>query len=302
VNESGRARFPDDSGFVERDGVRTYWERFGEGETTLLLLPAWSIVHSRLWKAQIPYLARHFRVVVFDGRGNGRSDRPRDPAAYRPDQFVEDARAVLDATESNRAVVLGASFGGLTGLMLAATEPRVEACAFIGPMYPVCEPWPEWMLQRHREPLPSYEGWARYNVNYWRQDYEEFVRLWMEACLPERHSTRGIEFSIEMGLETDGETLASTLGPDTGAATMRDAFEPFGQLLPEIARDLDKPVLVIQGRHDHVTPWEWGAAMARDTGGELLTLERAGHGPLGRWPVEINLAIREFVTARAPVA
>ena len=49
---------------------------FGEGEETLLLLPPWSIVHSRFWKAQVPYLARHFRVVTFDPRGNGRSDRP----------------------------------------------------------------------------------------------------------------------------------------------------------------------------------------------------------------------------------
>ena len=42
----------------------------------MLLLPTWSIIHSRHWKMQIPYLARHCRVVTFDGRGNGRSDRP----------------------------------------------------------------------------------------------------------------------------------------------------------------------------------------------------------------------------------
>ena len=69
-------RYPDAEGFVERDGVRVFWERYGEGEPTVLLLPTWSIVHSRFWKAQIPYLARHCRVLTFDGRGNGRSDRP----------------------------------------------------------------------------------------------------------------------------------------------------------------------------------------------------------------------------------
>ena len=47
---------------------------------TILLLPTWSIVHSRHWKAQIPYLARHFRVVTFDGRGNG---QVRPPARRR---------------------------------------------------------------------------------------------------------------------------------------------------------------------------------------------------------------------------
>ncbi len=49
---------------------------------TLLLLPPWSIVHSRFWKLQVPYLARHFRVITFDGRGNGRSDRPDSAADY----------------------------------------------------------------------------------------------------------------------------------------------------------------------------------------------------------------------------
>ena len=40
-----RARYPDSEGYAERDGVKTFYEVFGEGDTTLLLLPPWSIVH-----------------------------------------------------------------------------------------------------------------------------------------------------------------------------------------------------------------------------------------------------------------
>ncbi len=54
-----RARYPDESGYVERDGVRVHWESFGEGEPTVLLMPTWSLVHSRFWKNQVAYLARH---------------------------------------------------------------------------------------------------------------------------------------------------------------------------------------------------------------------------------------------------
>ena len=64
------------------------------------LLPTWSIVHSRHWKMQIPYLARHCRVVTFDGRGNGRSDRPPASEAYLEREFAADALAVMDATET----------------------------------------------------------------------------------------------------------------------------------------------------------------------------------------------------------
>ena len=110
AREQTRARYPDDEGYVERDGVRIFWERYGDGEPTVLLLPTWSIVHSRHWKLQIPYLARHFRVITFDGRGNGRSDRPTGAEAYRTDEFAADALAVMDATatrerDSARGVV-----------------------------------------------------------------------------------------------------------------------------------------------------------------------------------------------------
>ena len=82
MSEQTRARYPDHEGYVGRDGVRVFFERYGEGERTVFLLPTWSLAHSRVWKAQIPYLARHFRVLTCDPRGNGRSDRPREPLAY----------------------------------------------------------------------------------------------------------------------------------------------------------------------------------------------------------------------------
>jgi pimeloyl-ACP methyl ester carboxylesterase len=69
--EQTRARYPDESGYVQSDGVRVYCEAYGTGEPTILFLPTWEIVHSRAWKFQIPYFARHGRVVTFDRRGNG---------------------------------------------------------------------------------------------------------------------------------------------------------------------------------------------------------------------------------------
>jgi pimeloyl-ACP methyl ester carboxylesterase len=118
------ARLPDAHGIVERDGVRVYWESYGHGDPTLLLLPTWSIVHSRIWKAQVPYLSRHFKVVTFDGRGNGLSARPSDAAAYMDDEFVEDAAAVLDAAGSEKAFLVGLSAGGRYALALAARYPE----------------------------------------------------------------------------------------------------------------------------------------------------------------------------------
>jgi pimeloyl-ACP methyl ester carboxylesterase len=108
-----RAVEPVSSGYVERDGVKLFWEQFGDGEPTIALLPTWSIAHSRHWKFQVPYLARHFRVVTFDGRGCGRSDRPTEPSAYSYLEFAADALAVLDSTGTERAVLAGLSMGAV---------------------------------------------------------------------------------------------------------------------------------------------------------------------------------------------
>src|SRR5688572_12171918 len=104
-----RARYPDRDGHVDSHGVPLFYEVYGEGERTVLLLPPWQIVHSRIWKAQIPYLARHFRVVTYDPPGNGRSGRPT--SGFDHDRAAADALAVLDATGTARAALVGLSRG-----------------------------------------------------------------------------------------------------------------------------------------------------------------------------------------------
>jgi hypothetical protein len=54
-----RAREPDREGYVDRDGVKLHYEVFGNAEPTVVLVPSNPIVHSRQWKAQVPFLARH---------------------------------------------------------------------------------------------------------------------------------------------------------------------------------------------------------------------------------------------------
>ena len=140
AREQTRARYPDEEGYVERDGVRLFYEVYGSGEPTVLLLPTWSIIHSRHWKAQIPYLARHARVVCFDGRGNGRSDRPDTAEAYAEREFAADTLAVMDATGTERAFLVALSAGTGWAILLAAQHPeRVAGIVAIGPAAPFAQ-------------------------------------------------------------------------------------------------------------------------------------------------------------------
>ena len=118
-----RAMYPDAEGFVERGGVKVGYEVFGAGEVVILLFTSWAIVHARQWKAQVPYLARHFRVIAVEGRGNGRAGRPAELGAYRDREYVDDAVAVLNAVGVDRVVAVGVSLGGRHALQLAAWYP-----------------------------------------------------------------------------------------------------------------------------------------------------------------------------------
>jgi hypothetical protein len=98
---------PTRQGFVERSGVRLWHAVWGEQGPWIAFAQPYQIVHSALLKAVVPYLSQHFRVITMDGRGNGRSDRPADPAAYGFDHFFDDFVAVLDAAGADRVAVVG---------------------------------------------------------------------------------------------------------------------------------------------------------------------------------------------------
>jgi pimeloyl-ACP methyl ester carboxylesterase len=297
-----RARYPDAEGFIERDGIRVFWESYGDGAPTILLMPTWSLFHSRHWKMQIPYLARYFRVVTFDGRGNGRSDRPADAAAYADTEFVADAIAVLDAIGIEHAVVAGLSMGGGYALRLAAEHPeRVSGAIFIGAALPILDrPGGEPEVQvdpTFDAPQSDDPAWGKYNADYWRRDFPGFAAWFVgEKIFSEPHSTKAIEDGIGWTLETDAETLiateyASYLWPPP-AWGPRDLKE--GRALP-FARRVRCPALVIHGDDDRIIQLAVGERLAAELGASLVVVAGGGHSPLGRWPVLVNRLMRDFV-------
>jgi pimeloyl-ACP methyl ester carboxylesterase/predicted glycosyltransferase len=295
--EQTRARYPDDEGYVERDGVKVFYEVYGDGDETVFFLPTWSIIHSRHWKAQIPYFARHYRVLTFDGRGNGQSDRPAEAAAYSPLEFAQDAIAVMDATDTERAATVCMSMGADWSLLMCAGYPdRVTAAAFIGPALPLSPHHVERSIHDFNDVLDTEEGWAKYNRHYWQKDYRGFLEFFFSKMFTEPHSTKQFEDCVGWGLETTADTLTATID----AVRALGDPEQTGEMIRALCAQVKCPVLVLQGDEDAITPHAWGAELARLTRGELVTLNGSGHAPHCRDPVKVNLLVRDFVDPGHP--
>jgi pimeloyl-ACP methyl ester carboxylesterase len=289
-----RAREPDRCGYAVRSGVRLYWEVYGAGPTTVLLLPTWATLDSRVWKLQVPYLARHFRVIVFDPRGNGRSDRPRDPRAHADPELVADAVSVLDATDTPAAVCVGLSMGGRVLLQLASAHPdRVSGAVFVAPSLRWEQEVPTCWAQPFEAPCITDVGWGRHNAEYWRRDLTGFAEFFFGEVFSEPHSSKQIDDTVEWTGQTDAETLIAIEraphlgdGPDTGAGEPEAA---------RLARTVTCPALVIHGDEDRIVAVSTAEKLADVLGCHLEIVAGGGHCVQARHPVRFNLVLRRFL-------
>ncbi|KGN40567.1 alpha/beta fold hydrolase [Knoellia aerolata] len=298
ADPASRARRPDTVGVTRRDGVDLAWASYGSGDPTLLLMPTWSIVPSRIWKAQVPYLARHFRVVTFDGRGSGGSGRPTGATAYTNEEYAADTVAVMDAAGVDRAVLVSLSCGASWSVHVATTHPgRVQGLFAIAPScgFAVHDPHRDHVPWGER--LPTARGWQKYNKYNWLEgDYDDFLRFFFGQMFSEPHSTKQIEDAVTWGRQVSPETLVDTtagrLGCDGAVCSDIEA----------LCRLVTQPVTVLHGSDDRVRGLQYGERLAELTGGDLVVVEGAGHGPLARDPVLVNHEIRRFAERFAPGA
>ena len=287
--EQTRARYPTSEGYVERDGVRVHYEVFGSGEPTVLLLPTWSIVHSRAWKMQVPYLARHLprrhlrrarqRAVRPAGgrrrvrRGGVRGRRARRARRDRDGERVR--RRALDGRAA-RAAARGRPPGARRGRRLhraggAARGP--DAAGAGGELVRRGARRLRGLGQVQPPPLAA-------------ATTPTSSQFFFSQIFSEPHSTKQIEDCV-------GWAPADDAGDADRDAASRRAGR--GGRRGELAARVRCPVLVIHGLEDAIRSPESGAALAELTGGALVSLEGSGHAPHARDPVKVNLLLREFI-------
>ena len=109
--------------------IEIYYEINGEGPQTLAMIRG---LGSNLtaWYEQVPEFAQHFRVLVFDNRGAGRTDKPDAP--YSVPQMAADTAGLLDALKMDRVALLGISMGGMIAQEFALAHQDRLNCLILG--------------------------------------------------------------------------------------------------------------------------------------------------------------------------
>jgi len=108
------------SGYAPVNGIRIWYAIFGHGEPVILLHGG--LANSNYWGKLVPVLAPHYRVIVMDSRGHGRSTRNARPYGY--DLMASDVIGLMDFLHVRKAAIVGWSDGAIIGLDIALRHPE----------------------------------------------------------------------------------------------------------------------------------------------------------------------------------
>ncbi len=232
-----------DVGYARSGDVHIAYRVFGDGPRDLVLIPG-TLSHAELfWEFPInQYLLKRLtsfaRVIVFDKRGQGLSDRVAEQTL---EERVGDVRAVMDAAGSSRATIFGWSEGGSMSLMFSATYPeRTSALVLCGSFASTkAEPW-----------AVSLEQWTRF-LKRVESDWGKGVLVPFNA--PSRREDAAF-------VQWFGRLERASASPGAILALMRANYDiDVRHILPAI----QAPTLILHRIGDKTVPVESGRYLAQ---------------------------------------
>jgi pimeloyl-ACP methyl ester carboxylesterase len=251
--------------YADSNGVNIAYQVHGEGPLDLVFVPGFVSHVELIWEE--PSVARFFRrlssfarLVVFDKRGQGLSDRGDRPPTL--EESMDDLRAVIEAAGCERPAIFGISEGGPMSLMFAATYPGVVSSLVLHGTYAR-------MLKTADFP----EGVPPEKFAAWRQRVREewgkpvAVELWAPSALGDPAFERWWARLLRQGTSPAGATALMDLYTEIDVRSV----------LPAI----DVPVLILHRRDDQLIPARQARYLADQIpGARYVELDGADHVPV----------------------
>jgi pimeloyl-ACP methyl ester carboxylesterase len=249
------------------DGTRLHYISTGEGVPLVLVGGKTSTIDGAWWR-QIPVLSRHFRVIAFDNRGAGESDKPDVP--YTTRLMAEDALTVLAASLETSAHWFGLSLGGMILQELALAHPEAVRSLILGATHcgPPATLTPLSAQDAQRVSASPYKRLANlYSVDFlltqpgWvAEDATHFGKMPLHAIYRQDQAVRHHDTCHRLG-------------------------------------EIGAPVLILNGRQDRMVPIDRADQLhAGIAGSDLVVLDGAGHQLQSERADEVNRLVIDFVT------
>ncbi len=135
---------------IQLPNIRLYYDEHGEGPAILCIHGTGGGIYG--WVEAVPTLAGLGRVICYDRRGNGKSERPEPYPSTTLEEQADDAAALLKALSATPAIVIGRSYGGSVAMFLAVRQPNlVRALVLLEPAVPGFSADMDRFIQSHRE-------------------------------------------------------------------------------------------------------------------------------------------------------
>ena len=256
------------------DGTRIHYEVTGKPGATPILMIQGLGASKNAWNLQRIAMATRFRIISFDNRGAGRSDKPTAP--FTLEQMAEDAIAVLDAAGIETAHVVGASMGGVISQIVAVKHPhRVRSLTLV---CTACRnhPWRQELLQ----------SWAKTAEEKGMIEVGKVAAQWV---MSPRSFRRLVPAFTWMG------PLAA-LRPRHSFVSQIDAILNTREDLVDQLSTITAPTMVIVGNQDILTPRGDSEEIAeRIPNAELVVISGAAHGLMMEHSSTFNKILIEFL-------
>lgn len=256
------------------DGENISYTVSGQGDVTLLFVHGWSC-DGGYWREQTPVFEKQYQVITMDLAGHGNSGRNRK--VYSIDSFAKDVRAVIEASKSQRVIVIGHSFGGEIAATAASMTPdKVIGVIGIDTLQNV----EDWYSQEEAAKLIGIEGF--------KKDFKAQTKLFVGQMMPKDCDPKLLKWIIED---------MSSSPPEIGVSALQEYTRTIAdKTMLEVFKKVKTPVVCINADQWPTNP---EANRRHMKSFDFKIIKGVGHFPMLERPEEFNRLLGEAVKQMA---
>jgi len=242
--------------FADSDSTLIYYQVRGVGDPLVLIMGFGA--DGNVWEKHVAVYEKHFRCILIDNRGVGKSDQPEGP--YSTEQMAKDVVAVMDHAGINRARVAGISMGGAITQQLVLNYPeKVQSMALIST-------WPRF----NNYAKTVYKNLKKLRVSSSADDFMELLQLWIFAPPYYEHYLEDLKAAQLDALNNPNPQTTDGFNGQLDACINHDSVSRL--------HEITIPTLITVGDMDIFTPPEFSKILHRGiTGSTYVNFPEGGH-------------------------